>query len=237
MLNINGLTKKYGDTYVFKDLSTSFNDNGVTLIVGLNGSGKTTFLNAINRMIEVEHGNIFIDGISSQSVEYKRAITYIPSDFYLPDYMTGREFCNFTFSVYKKFNHSMFDLLLHLYDFEDSIDHLIESYSFGMKKKLQIIASFSLCVKYIFADELISGLDLETQLLTNTLIDFLKNERKIILVTHSLDAMNRYTEDIRILDAGKLKIVSSRNEIEEYILKTGVVDDKITSIQKYFQDC
>lgn len=237
MLNINGLTKKYGDTYIFNDLSTSFTDTGVTLIVGLNGSGKTTFLNAVNRMIEVEKGNIFIDDINSQSVEYKRAITYIPSDFYLPDYMTGREFCNFTFSVYKTFNYSMFNFLIHLYDFEDSIDRLIESYSFGMKKKLQIITSFSLYVKYIFADELISGLDLETQLLTNTIIDFLKNERKIILVTHSLDAMNRYTDDIRILDSGELKTVSSRSEIEEYILKTGVIDDKITTIQEYFHDC
>ena len=104
-------------------------------------------------------------------------------------------------------------------------------------KKLQIITSFSLYVKYIFADELISGLDLETQLLTNTIIDFLKNERKIILVTHSLDAMNRYTDDIRILDSGELKTVSSRSEIEEYILKTGVIDDKITTIQEYFHDC
>ncbi|WP_430607906.1 ABC-2 type transport system ATP-binding protein [Enterococcus sp. DIV2379] len=237
MLRINGLTKKYGDKFVFKDLSTSFTDNGVTLIVGLNGSGKTTFLNAVNRMIEVEEGKIFIDDISSDSVNYKRAITYIPSDFYLPDYMTGREFCDFTFSVYKNYDISMFHLLIDLYDFEDSIDQLIESYSFGMKKKLQIITSFSLNVKYIFADELISGLDLETQLLTNNLIDFLKNDQKIVLVTHSLDAMNRYSDDIRILDSGELKLVSSMNDIENYILKTGVIDDKFTTIKKYFQDC
>jgi hypothetical protein len=49
--------------------------------------------------------------------------------------------------------------------------------------------------------------------------------------------MNRYTDDIRILDSGELKTVSSRSEIEEYILKTGVIDDKITTIQEYFHDC
>jgi hypothetical protein len=49
--------------------------------------------------------------------------------------------------------------------------------------------------------------------------------------------MNRYSDDIRILDSGELKLVSSMNDIENYILKTGVIDDKFTTIKKYFQDC
>lgn len=62
-----------------------------TVIVGLNGSGKTVFLNSITGILNIDSGTIAIDGFKPDSKEFKERIFYIPSDFYLPEYMTGKE--------------------------------------------------------------------------------------------------------------------------------------------------
>lgn len=233
MITIDNVTKLYDKKIVFSNLSTIFSDNGVTLILGLNGSGKTTLLNMINGLIKIDTGIVLIDDLKASSKISKKKVVYIPSDFYLPEYMTGKEYCEFIFSIYKEFNKTMYTFLLNLFDFEKEIENIIESYSFGMKKKLQIIASFSLNTKYIFADELFSGLDLETQILLNELIISIKDTKKIVLVTHSLDIIKKYPEDVRILSKGCFIKMSDSESVEEYLVEVGNMNGKINSIKKF----
>lgn len=233
MIKINNVTKSYDKKIVFSDISTEFSEKGVTLILGLNGSGKTTLLNMINGIIKIDTGTVLIDELTVSNKIAKKKIVYIPSDFYLPEYMTGKEYCEFIFSIYEKFNKKMYQFLLKLFDFEKDIENIIESYSFGMKKKLQIIASFSLYTKYIFADELFSGLDLETQILLNEIIVNIKDIKKIILVTHSLDIIKKYSEDVRILSNGCFIKILDSESVEEYLVEVGNMNGKINSIKKF----
>ena len=169
-LHISHLTKSYKDHKVIDDLSFTFNKKGITIIVGVNGSGKTTLFNLINDLVDKDEGTITLSSLSDE--DRKKECFYIPSDFYLPEYMTGKEYVDFILSRYPYSNKENVEWLIHLLDFDEAYHKLIETYSYGMKKKIQIIAAIASNTHYIFADEVFNGLDFETVLLLEELFLF-----------------------------------------------------------------
>ena len=157
MIEIEGLTKSFKKNRVIDALSASFSSTGVSVIVGTNGSGKTTLLNMLTNLLEADGGSIQIDGISPGSQAYKSKFFYLPSDFYLPGYMTGKEYVQFVLSRYETSEEEKASLLIELLDLADGQHKTIESYSFGMKKKIQIVAAVAANTDYIIADEIFGG--------------------------------------------------------------------------------
>ena len=79
MIEIEGITKRYGDTNVVDDVSMVVEPHTVAVIVGTSGSGKTTLLRMINRLVEPTSGSIRLDGADNRSVpgyELRRSIGY-----------------------------------------------------------------------------------------------------------------------------------------------------------------
>ena len=149
MIEIKNLSKKYKNRIVLNDVTISFPEKGVTVIVGVNGSGKTTLMDCIVGMKSMDSGEIFVDSFSYSSDNYKSKLFYIPSDFYLPEFMTGIEYLHFILSRYVHSNRLLIPDFIDLFGLESAQNQLIESYSFGMKKKIQIIAALLSNAEYI----------------------------------------------------------------------------------------
>ncbi|MGW7948360.1 ATP-binding cassette domain-containing protein [Staphylococcus xylosus] len=236
-MQLTNVSKNYKEKEVLKDINTSFSNTGISIIVGINGSGKTTLLNIITTLIKASTGTIKIDNNIIGTQEYKKNIFYIPSDFYLPEYMTGEEYFYFICKVYKNnfnYDENYFYFLTELFDLKSSLTKIIETYSYGMKKKLQICIALTIKSQFLLADELTNGLDFESVILLEQLLENAKEHRKIILISHSIDFISKFPNDVRILEKGD---ISSFKEdisfLKDHLISKGDLNEKIESINQY----
>lgn len=232
MLVVNKLTKSYNKKKpaVLDDLTIQFDNTGITTIIGLNGCGKTTFLNVLTCIHGFEEGKITLNDFDITTNEYKKEIFYIPSDFMLPDYLSGQEYADFVFQIYPKKHLENFQKLLNFFHLSDSKDKLICEYSFGMKKKLQLAVAFALEVKYVIGDEMLSGLDLEHQMLVIGLLQKFSQHRKFIIVSHDVAFCTKYSDEVLLMEKGKLLRIAT-TEIEQKIMSKLGYDDVYEQIQ------
>lgn len=234
MLIIKNLYKKYGKDIVINNLESSFSDKGVSLIVGTNGSGKTTLLNILTNMIQADSGLILLDRMEPSTIEYKSRIFYIPSDFYLPEYMTGKEFSEFILSRYSNSSIETFNMISKLLGINSSQEKTLETYSFGMKKKIQIAISIAANTEYIIVDEIFNGLDFETSILVQEIFEEISVNRKIIIVSHDRNTLEKFPNDIRLMNKGKLESFKGNpRELYELIKQEGMLNEKLYKIREY----
>ncbi|WP_216647543.1 ATP-binding cassette domain-containing protein [Bacillus sp. THAF10] len=214
-----------------------FGTEGIDIIVGVNGSGKTTMLNCICDITPFQDGNIKIHSIDHKEKEAKLKMYYIPSDFYLPEYLSGKEYVDFVFNRYKEADDKFFQFVIELYHLKEALHKKISDYSYGMKKKLQIAVSLSLNVQYIFADEVFNGLDYESYLLTEYLFHKLSGNRKFILITHNMDYITRNPQaDVYLLSFGKMELMKDISKIEEIVINNGELKNHYDKIDRFLND-
>ncbi|PRR89275.1 ABC transporter ATP-binding protein [Bacillus sp. NMCN6] len=229
MITINDLEKNYNGSPVLNNLSITFDSKGIDIIVGVNGSGKTTLLNCICDITSFQKGDIKINSVSRKEKEAKLKMFYIPSDFYLPEYLSGNEYADFIFRRYKDVNKELFEFITEMYHLTSFLDEKISNYSYGMKKKLQIGIALALKIEYVLADEVFNGLDYESYLLTEYLIKKYSALRKFILISHNMDFIMRNEQaNIYLLSKGTLSTIKNVGDIEGIVINNG-------ELQKYYE--
>ncbi|WP_176586229.1 ATP-binding cassette domain-containing protein [Priestia megaterium] len=236
MIKITELKKSYKNNKVLNGINIQFESKGIDIIVGINGCGKTTLLNCICDITHFEEGSVEIDLMDRKEKEAKRQMYYIPSDFYLPEYLSGKEFSNFVFSRYSNHNSALFNFIIRLYNLSSSLDKKVSDYSYGMKKKLQIAIALALDVNYVLADEVFNGLDYESYLLTDYLINKFSYGRKFILISHNMDYIHRNPKaNVYLLSTGQIELVQDIEKIEEIVTKNGELKHYYEEIDRFLR--
>jgi ABC-2 type transport system ATP-binding protein len=203
MLSIKDLTVAYDKHVVIESLNLEFESGQIHGLVGLNGSGKTTFLNTIYGLIKPEQGSITWNEHSLKPLN----IGYLEtSNFFYPK-ITGLEYLQ----IFKARNRD-FDIENWNKIFELPLKELIENYSTGMKKKLALLGILSLNRPLIILDEPYNGLDLESGHHLKNIILTLKNSGKTIIVTsHILESLTVICDYIHYLCDKKIQKSYSKN--------------------------
>ncbi len=259
-LVVDSLCVSYGDKRVLKGVCAGFDTDNVYLVVGMNGSGKTTLFNAVNELISADSGRVFIedsrsDGMRSDGMQsedsagsgsvssvlcslgdagFKKRLFYIPSDFYLPEYMSGVEYLRFVLKWYPSASFELASVLCRVLDMNAAARKRIESYSFGMKKKIQIIAAIASNADFVLADELFSGLDFETVLLLQEIIETVRKNRCFVLVTHDAGTVQRYPGFVSVMREGRLeRFEGSSAGLLDYMRRAGDIDGKVRQVERY----
>jgi ABC-2 type transport system ATP-binding protein len=190
-LSIDKVKFSYKDKIIFQDLSHSFESSKIYGVLGLNGSGKTTFYNLVKRNLIPISGEIKYDGIT---INKDHSYFLETANYHYP-YTTGREhlalFDQGTSIIpFDKMN-KIFDLPL---------DDLIENYSTGMKKKLAIMSMLLYDRPIYLLDEPFNGLDMETNKILETIVKLIKEKNKIVLITsHILQPLLNICDEIILL--------------------------------------
>ena len=193
MLEINHLTKTYGDKKVVDDLNLHINPGEIYGFIGHNGAGKTTTLKSVVGILQFDQGEILIDGKSIQTdlLACKREIAYIPDNPDLYDYMTGIKYLNFiadVFGVSAKDRQTSIRKYADLFELTADLAQPIAAYSHGMKQKLAIIAAWMHQPKLIIMDEPFVGLDPKASyLLKGMMRDVCDAGGAIFFSTHVLE--------------------------------------------------
>lgn len=220
MLEINHLTKIYGDKKAVDDLSLSIAAGEIYGFIGHNGAGKTTTLKSVVGILRFDSGEIKIDGISvsDDPIACKKQLAYIPDNPDLYDFMTGIKYLNFIadiFGIEQKTREGRIKAYAEKFEITNDLAQPIASYSHGMKQKLAIIAAWIHAPKLIIMDEPFVGLDPKASFLLKEMMhETCNNGGAIFFSTHVLDVAEKLCDKIAIIKNGKLIKTGTTEEVK-----------------------
>lgn len=208
---ITNLVKRYGDYLAVDNISLTIDSGKILGFLGPNGAGKTTTIKLLAGLLKPDKGSIIINGynIDEQPEQCKLNTGYIPDRPFLYEKLTGNEFLRFIASLYhlspENFNKNV-NYLLDLFDLNDWKNHLIESYSHGMRQKLIMASVFMLDTPVIIVDEPMIGLDPKSARIVKELFKkYSLNGGCVFLSTHSLEVAEELCDEIAIVVNGAIK--------------------------------
>ena len=220
MLQIEHLTKAYGDKKAVDDLSLHIRPGEIYGFIGHNGAGKTTTLKSAVGILRFDSGEIRINGrsIKDEPVACKRVLAYIPDNPDLYDFMTGIKYLNFVadiFGVPSEERRAKIDDYAARFELTDDLAQPIAAYSHGMKQKLTVIAAWLHSPKLIIMDEPFVGLDPKAAHLLKIMMRELCEEGgAIFFSTHVLEVAEKLCDKVAIIKGGRLIRSGTMEEVK-----------------------
>ncbi len=220
MLQIEHLTKAYGDKKAVDDLILHIRPGEIYGFIGHNGAGKTTTLKSAVGILRFDSGEIRINGrsIKDEPVACKRVLAYIPDNPDLYDFMTGIKYLNFVadiFGVPSEERRAKIDDYAARFELTDDLAQPIAAYSHGMKQKLAVIAAWLHSPKLIIMDEPFVGLDPKAAHLLKIMMRELCEEGgAIFFSTHVLEVAEKLCDKVAIIKGGRLIRSGTMEEVK-----------------------
>ena len=220
MLNIEHLTKAYGEKKAVDDLNLHIVPGEIYGFIGHNGAGKTTTLKSVAGILHFDEGEITIDGISIKTdpLACKRKFAYIPDNPDLYDYMTGIKYLNFIadiFGVGAGERQERIRKYADAFELTADLAQPIAAYSHGMKQKLAIISAWLHEPKLILMDEPFVGLDPKAaHLLKEMMREMCDEGGAIFFSTHVLEVAEKLCDKVAIIKSGRLIRSGTMEEVK-----------------------
>ena len=210
MIEVEGLTKLYGDFAAVTALSFSVQPGELLGLVGPNGAGKTTTLRSIAGIIPATRGTIRIAGhdLATDPVGAKRELAFFSDEPRLFEYLTIRQHLDFTARLYQVPDApARYARLLEELELTAKADQLPGDLSRGMKQKVQIACGLLHSPKVIFFDEPLTGLDpLAIRRMKDTIRRLATEGASVVLSSHLLHLVEELCSRILILKNGTTKV-------------------------------
>ena len=220
MLNIQHLTKTYGEKKAVDDLNLHIAPGEIYGFIGHNGAGKTTTLKSVAGILPFDEGEITIGGLSMKRdpLICKRQMAYIPDNPDLYDFMTGIQFLNFIadiFAVPADLRQARIREYAGRFELTADLAQPIAAYSHGMKQKLAIISAWLHQPKLILMDEPFVGLDPKaSHLLKGMMRELCDEGGAIFFSTHVLEVAEKLCDKVAIIKGGKLIRSGTMEEVK-----------------------
>ena len=220
MLDIQHLTKRYGEKKAVDDLTLHIAAGEIYGFIGHNGAGQTTTLKSVVGILQFDQGEITIDGksIKNEPLACKREIAYIPDNPDLYDFMTGIKYLNFVadiFGVGARQRQERIRKYADAFELTEDLAQPIAAYSHGMKQKLAIIAAWLHQPKLIIMDEPFVGLDPKaSHLLKGMMREVCDEGGAIFFSTHVLEVAEKLCDKVAIIKGGKLMRSGTMEEVK-----------------------
>ena len=220
MLNIEHLTKTYGEKKAVDDLNLHIRPGEIYGFIGHNGAGKTTTLKSVAGILQFDAGEIYIggDSVREKPLECKRKIAYIQDNPDLYEYMTGIRYLNFIadiFGVDVALRRERIRRYADAFELTGDLAQPIAAYSHGMKQKLAIIAAWLHEPQLILMDEPFVGLDPKAaHLLKGMMREICDRGGAIFFSTHVLEVAEKLCDKVAIIKGGRLIRSGTMEEVK-----------------------
>lgn len=217
LLLIDGLRFSYAKSQnLFDNLELEVDPGKIVGLVGPNGCGKSTLIRLIFDLLQKQGGHILIDGHPSDSSDARQASIYLPSDDYLPEFLSGREYIETVCSLYDTPPPEDLPAYFTRYGMQGRENDLIEDYSHGMRKKVQIISALHLSRPFTVIDETFNGIDLDSQIQAEKdLVRLNAKGSTILLCSHDFSLLESITDYVVVMENGRIS-----TEIDTTALKS-----------------
>lgn len=200
MIEVKDITKSFGRKQVLKGVSFTAEKGEITCLVGINGAGKTTILNAIMNVTPIKGGEILLDGEGVKPKSYEK-ITYIPDTITMLASMRIRDAFEFMRDYYTTWNEKRAQELLTFFKLKE--EEKISALSKGNKAKVNMLLGLALDVDYILMDEPFSGIDIfSREQIANVFTSHLIEDRGVLITTHEIHDIEHLIDKVVLLDEG-----------------------------------
>jgi len=211
IISISSLVKRYDNASqnAVDSLDLQITDGDIFGLLGPNGAGKTTTISMLCGLIKSDSGNITINGLTHESnkEEIKQIIGVVPQDLALYNELTAVEnllFFGRMYGISRKNLKNKIEFYLKKFSLTEKANKLVNTFSGGMKRRLNLIAGILHSPKILFLDEPTVGIDVQSK---NVIIEYLKemnnNGTTIIYTSHLMEEAENLCTNISIIDVGK----------------------------------
>jgi ABC-2 type transport system ATP-binding protein len=218
MIEVQGLTKRYGNVAAVKEVSFSLGRDQVLGFLGPNGAGKTTIMKILTGFHFPSGGSVFVDGISVEEdpVEVKKRIGYLPESVPLYGDLTAGEYLSFIAAarlIPREERKRALDAALGSCGLEQVRDKRIETLSKGYKQRVGLAQAIIHDPAILILDEPTSGLDPNQIIEIRSLIKELGKRKTVILSTHILQEVEAVCSRVLIINEGRIAAQGTPEEI------------------------
>ncbi len=230
IINVDGLTKTYGDNTVVKGVNFTVKKGEIFGILGPNGAGKTTTLEMLEALRPIDGGKAEIDGIDvakhPKKIKEIIGIQLQSTNFY--DKLTLREQLQMFASLYGVKVDA--DALLEKVQLTEKAKNYVEQLSGGQKQRFAIASTLVNNPKVLFLDEPTTGLDTQAR---RNLWDLIKQIRDegitIVLTTHYMDEAELLCDRLAIMDNGEIITIDSPQNLIKQLLDRGFKKEQVVA--------
>ena len=215
-IEIESLTKNFGKVKAVDDISFNVKEGEIFGFLGPNGAGKSTTMMILTTLLKPTSGRALVAGfdVVSQAKKVRENIGFVQQEIAVDDYLTGRE----NLILEGRLNHipsnlidERIDQVLDLIGLVEKQNETVDTYSGGMRKRLDLAGGLLHRPKVLFLDEPTVGLDIQTR---RKIWDFIKKIHKefnmtIFVSTHYMEEADNLCDRIGIIDYGKIQVIDS----------------------------
>ena len=224
-IEINNLTKNFGDLTALDDVTVSLEQGQIVGLLGPNGSGKTTLIKILNGLLQPTSGSVTINGYAP-GVETKKVVAYLPDRNALPDYMTASQLMDIYEDFFEDFDRQKAEAMVD--DLGINRKQTMKKMSKGTKEKLQLCLVMARQAQVYLLDEPIGGVDPATRdYILRTIISNYNENAVVLISTHLISDVESVLDDVVFLKDGRVVLHKAADEIRE---------EKGESVDKLFRE-
>ena len=216
MIEVNHLTKKFGDFYSIQNVHIQIPKGEVFGFLGPNGAGKSTTIRHLMGFLQPTEGSCFINGLNCReaSATIQQFVGYLPGEIAFIDKMTGKQFIHFIAQLRGMNDYTHAEKLMHFFELDAS--RLIKKMSKGMKQKVGLVCAFIHHPEIVILDEPTSGLD---PLMQTKFIEFILAEKDkgttIFMSSHMIEEVEKTCDRVAIINAGKIVATETITDLKK----------------------
>ncbi len=219
MIEVEGLTKLYGDFAAVTDLSFTVRPGELLGLVGPNGAGKTSTLRCLAGIIPPTRGRLHLAGhdLLADPISAKHGLAFFPDEPRLFEYLSVRQHLEFTARLYQVADAAArIPRLLTELELTDKADHLPAELSRGMKQKVALACGLIHSPRVVFFDEPLTGLDpLAIRRMKDTIRRLGQDGAAIVISSHLLHLLEELCTHLLILKAGRRVAYGTLAEVRQ----------------------
>jgi ABC-2 type transport system ATP-binding protein len=223
IIRAEGLTKVFNHSLTAVDhINFTVKHGEIFGFLGPNGAGKTTTINMLITVLKPTEGHAYILGsdIAKENMEVRNSIGVVPQEYTADEDLTGYEnilLCADLYGIPRETSKKRAMELLELVELTAFKDKRVQTYSGGMRRRLELACGLINRPKLLFLDEPTLGLDVQTRAATWNYVRTLKKEygMTLFMTTHYLEEADALCDRIAIIDHGKIIVVGTPDELKE----------------------
>ena len=237
MIEIKNVSKSYKKgKKVIDNINFKINNGEIFGFIGPNGAGKTTTIKMITGILDLDEGDILIDGnsIKKEPIEAKKKIGFVPDnpDFFLN--LKGIEYLNFIADIYEVSSQKRkesIEELSKLFEMEYDLNNKIKSYSHGMRQKIIIMGVLLHEPQNLILDEPLTGLDPKSSFdLKKILREYAKKNKTVFFSTHILEVAEKLCDRLAVINKGKILFIGTYEEMKKKFSNEGSLEEVFMEI-------
>jgi ABC-2 type transport system ATP-binding protein len=223
ILTTKNLQKSYGDFQAVQGISFSVLRGEIFSLLGPNGAGKTTTISMLSCLLTPTDGSATIDGrsIPQDNLAIRKVIGVVPQEIALYDELTARQNLQFWGQMYDMKGKELkdrIDEVLGQVNLSDRANDRVETFSGGMKRRINIAVGLLHKPKLLFMDEPTVGIDPQSR---RRILDMVKELRDqgmtVVYTTHYMQEAEELSDRVGIIDHGRLIALGTQDELKQVV--------------------